>query len=215
MKNIEIKISNKLVNYESAVNFMKSRSKEIQNCTVNELIWFLEHDHIYTQGTSASNDEILNKNSILTIKTSRGGKTTYHGPGQRIIYFLINLNKRNKDIRKFISIIENSVISLLRNYEIESRSFKDRVGIWVTKSKNIKFDKERKIGAIGLRISKWVTYHGLSFNINPDLKYYENIYSCGLKNFKNTSLKELNVNISKDEFDYNFKKIFIKNLSNF
>ena len=215
MNNIEIKISNKLVNYESAVNFMKSRSKEIQNCTVNELIWFLEHDHIYTQGTSASNDEILNKNSILTIKTSRGGKTTYHGPGQRIIYFLINLNKRNKDIRKFISIIENSVISLLRNYEIESRSFKDRVGIWVTKSKNIKFDKERKIGAIGLRISKWVTYHGLSFNINPDLKYYENIYSCGLKNFKNTSLKELNVNISKDEFDYNFKKIFIKNLSNF
>ena len=215
MNNIEIKISNKLVNYESAVNFMKSRSKQIQNCTVNELIWFLEHDHIYTQGTSASNDEILNKNSILTIKTSRGGKTTYHGPGQRIIYFLINLNKRNKDIRKFISIIENSVISLLRNYEIESRSFKDRVGIWVTKSKNIKFDKERKIGAIGLRISKWVTYHGLSFNINPDLKYYENIYSCGLKNFKNTSLKELNVNISKDEFDYNFKKIFIKNLSNF
>ena len=215
MNNIEIKISNKLVNYESAVNFMKSRSKEIQNCTVNELIWFLEHDHIYTQGTSASNDEILNKNSILTIKTSRGGKTTYHGPGQRIIYFLINLNKRNKDIRKFISIIENSVISLLRNYEIESRSFKDRVGIWVTKSKNIKFDKERKIGAIGLRISKWVTYHGLSFNINPDLKYYENIYSCGLKNFKNTSLKELNVNISRDEFDYNFKKIFIKNLSNF
>ncbi len=215
MKEIEIKKSSKLINYESSVEFMQSRTIEIHKGNENELIWFLNHNHIYTQGTSAEKSEIIKANNIKIIKTNRGGKTTYHGPGQRIVYFLINLNNRKKDIRKFITIIEGSVISLLKNYNIEARSFKDRVGIWVVKSKNHNLDKEKKIGAIGLRISKWITYHGLSFNINPDLKFYENIYSCGLKEYKNTSLKELGVNITIDEFDENFKKIFLKNLLDF
>ncbi len=213
MNKIEIKKSLNLVNYESALKFMDLRIKKIQSENLNELIWFLEHNHIYTQGTSAKDNEIIKKNNVDVIKTNRGGKTTYHGPGQRIVYFMINLNERKKDIRRFITVIENSLISFLADYHVEARSFKDRVGIWVTKSNNIEFKQEKKIGAIGLRISKWVTYHGLSFNINPDLRYYKFIHSCGLQNYENTSLSELNLNISKEEFDLKFEQKFIKNLS--
>ena len=212
MNKIEIINSRELINYESAIEFMKMRINKIHNNNEDELIWFLEHDHVYTQGTSAKEDEIVKLSNTNIIKTNRGGKTTYHGPGQRVIYFLINLNKRKKDIRKFISIIEESLISFLAVYNVEAKSFKDRVGIWVTKSNNIKFEKEKKIGAIGLRVSKWITYHGLSFNINPDMKYYDNINACGLKNYKNTSLKELNVDINYKEFDKKFSQIFLKNL---
>ena len=212
MNKIEIINSRELINYESAIEFMKTRINKIHTNNEDELIWFLEHDHVYTQGTSAKDDEIIKLSNTNIIKTNRGGKTTYHGPGQRVIYFLINLNKRKKDIRKFISIIEESLISFLAVYNVEAKSFKDRVGIWVTKSNNIKFEKEKKIGAIGLRVSKWITYHGLSFNINPDMKYYDNINACGLKNYKNTSLKELNVDINYKEFDKKFSQIFLKNL---
>ena len=212
MNKIEIINSRELINYESAIEFMKTRINKIHTNNEDELIWFLEHNHVYTQGTSAKDDEIIKLSNTNIIKTNRGGKTTYHGPGQRVIYFLINLNKRKKDIRKFISIIEESLISFLAVYNVEAKSFKDRVGIWVTKSNNIKFEKEKKIGAIGLRVSKWITYHGLSFNINPDMKYYDNINACGLKNYKNTSLKELNVDINYREFDKIFSQIFLKNL---
>jgi len=213
MNKIEIKISEELIDYESSIQFMKAKVDRIKNNKSNELLWFLEHDDIYTQGTSAKNDEILKRNKIDIIQTNRGGKTTYHGPGQRIVYFLIDLNKRKKDIRSFISIIEKSLILFLADYEIEAQSFRDRVGIWVTKSKNKKFEREKKIGAIGLRVSKWVTYHGLSFNIKPNLEYYKYINPCGLKDYENTSLKELNVDITNDEFDNKFKKIFFKQLS--
>ena len=212
MEDIEIKISNNQINYEEAIRYMESRVDNIIKNQSKELLWFLNHNHIFTQGTSASNKEILNSNVIEIIKSNRGGKTTYHGPGQRIIYFMLNLNNKNKDIRKFITIIEISLISFLANYNIEARAFKDRVGIWVTKSNNITFDKEKKIGAIGLRIKKWITYHGLSFNINPDLKYYNYIHSCGLKEYQNTSMKELGINLEQSEFDNKFKEIFIEKL---
>ncbi len=214
MNEIEIKKSIEMEDYESSVKYMESRILGIKNGNKSELIWFLNHNHIYTQGTSAKDDEIINTNKVSLIKTNRGGKTTYHGPGQRIIYFMLNLNNRKKDIRKFITIIEDSLICYLDNYNIEAKSFKDRVGIWVIKSDKFKFDKERKIGAIGLRVSKWITYHGLSFNICPNLKYYENIHSCGLKNYKNTSLCELGIKITNEEFDNQFLKIFLKKLDN-
>ena len=212
MEQIEIKISNDEINYDEAVMLMESRVEDIINNKSQELLWFLNHNHIFTQGTSALKEEILNPNVIEVIRSNRGGKTTYHGPGQRIVYFMLNLNNKNKDIRKFITIIENSLISFLSNYDIEAQAFKDRVGIWVTKNNNITFDKEKKIGAIGLRIKKWITYHGLSFNINPDLKYYNYIHSCGLKEYQNTSMEELGIKIDQSEFDYKFKEIFIKNL---
>ena len=212
MKQIEIKISSNQINYEDAVVYMESRVDDIIKNQSKELLWFLSHNHIFTQGTSASEEEVLNSNIIKIIKTNRGGKTTYHGPGQRLVYFMLNLNNKNKDVRKFISIIENSLITFLAYYNIEARSFKDRVGIWVTKNNNITFDKEKKIGAVGLRIKKWITYHGLSFNINPDLKYYNYIHACGLKEYQNTSMKELGIKLEQSEFDNIFKEIFIKKL---
>jgi len=212
MNQIEIKISNKEVNYKEAVLFMESKVRDISENHSKELLWFLSHDHIFTQGTSASDDEILNSDVIEVLKTNRGGKTTYHGPGQRIVYFMLNLNNKKKDIRKFISIIENSVIDFLKNYNVEARAFKDRVGIWVIKNNKMTFDKEKKISAIGLRVKKWITYHGMSFNINPDLKYYNSIHSCGLKEYTNTSLNELGIKIDQKEFDEGFKKIFLNKL---
>ena len=212
MNQIEIKISNEEINYKEAVLFMESKVRDISENHSKELLWFLSHNHIFTQGTSASDDEILNSDVIEVLKTNRGGKTTYHGPGQRIVYFMLNLNNKKKDIRKFISVIENSVIDFLKNYNVEARAFKDRVGIWVIKNNKITFDKEKKISAIGLRVKKWITYHGMSFNINPDLKYYNSIHSCGLKEYKNTSLNELGIKIDQKEFDEGFKKIFLKKL---
>ena len=214
MKQIEIKISNKEINYEKALMYMESRVDDISKNQSQELLWFLNHNHIFTQGTSSANEEILNSNVIDVIKSNRGGKTTYHGPGQRIVYFMLNLNNKNKDIRRFITLIENSLISFLADYNVEAQAFKDRVGIWVTKSNNITFDKEKKIGAIGLRIKKWITYHGLSFNINPDLKYYNYIHSCGLKEYQNTSMEDLGIQLKQSEFDNKFKKIFIEKLKN-
>ncbi len=139
MEQIEIKISNNEINYDEALMLMESRVEDISKNKSQELLWFLNHNHIFTQGTSASNDEILNPNVIEVLKTNRGGKTTYHGPGQRIVYFMLNLNNKKKDIRKFISVIENSVIDFLKNYNVEARAFKDRVGIWVINNNKITF----------------------------------------------------------------------------
>ena len=210
--NIDIKTSSQNIEYFDALNFMEKKVDKIICNEETEMLWFLNHNHIYTCGTSANRNEILSKTNIPILQTNRGGKTTYHGPGQRVVYFMINLNKRKKDIRKFVSIIENSVISLIREFDIEARTFPERIGIWVIKSHGNKLSKEKKIGAIGLRIKRWVTYHGLSFNINPDLKYYENINACGLKNYSSTSLKNLNINLSDKEFDKIFKKYFDNNI---
>jgi len=210
---IEIKKQYNLVNYNTSLEFMKLRVDDIFNESKDELIWFLNHDHIYTQGTSANKNEILKRNKIRIIKTNRGGKTTYHGPGQRIVYFMINLNKRKKDIRKFINIIEKSLMDFLNMYNIDCLTYKDRVGIWITGKNGKKFTKEEKIGAIGLRLKNWVTYHGLSFNIKPDMQNYDYIKACGLENFKNISLHELGLEIKESKFDEEYSKIFLNNLA--
>ena len=212
MHNIERLITNRLIDYKDSIKRMEQRIKEIHQGTQNELIWFLNHNHIYTQGTSASNKEIVKNTNTPIIKTNRGGKTTYHGPGQRIVYFLLDLNKRKKDVRKFITTIENSLIKFLNIYDIHATTFTDRVGIWVTEAHNKRLAKEEKIGAIGLRLKKWITYHGLSFNINPDLNYYNFIHACGLEDYKITSLKKLGVKIPVEQFDEEFSKIFIDEL---
>ena len=212
MHNIERLTTNKLIDYKDSIVIMEKRIQEIHKGTQNELIWFLNHNHIYTQGTSASNKEIIKNTNTPILKTNRGGKTTYHGPGQRIVYFLLDLNKRKKDVRKFITTIENSLIKFLNIYNIQAKTFSDRVGIWVVEAHNKPLAKEEKIGAIGLRLKKWITYHGLSFNINPDLNYYNSIQACGLKDYKITSLKKLGIKISVEEFDQEFSKIFIDEL---
>ena len=214
-KNIEVKISEKNIDYGAAVKFMQNRVSDILRKNEKELIWFLNHDHIFTCGTSSNQSEILYKTNVPIINTNRGGKITYHGPGQRIVYLMIDLNNRKKDVRKFINVLEYTITCLLKKFQIESTSFSDRIGIWVTKVNGITLSKEKKIGAIGLRIKKWVTYHGLSFNIEPDLSYYKNIKACGLTDYSATSLKELNVKLSQKEFDQIFINIFEKKLKSF
>ena len=199
--NIEIKKSKKPVKYTDAIKFMEMRLKELNEKNKDELVWILEHNEIYTAGTSYNKNEIKDE-SIKIIKTKRGGKITYHGPGQLICYFVIDLKKRNKDIRKFISIIEKTIIDTIKFFNINTFSDKDNIGIWYNDNSDIK-----KIAAIGLRVSKWIAYHGFSININNDLKKYNKIIPCGIKNKAVTNLE----NIKKNKYA-NLKKILLKNL---
>ena len=182
---IEIKKSTKPVKYSYAIDFLEKKLAQINEKKGNELFWILEHPKIYTAGTNYKKNEILDK-SIKIIKTNRGGKITYHGPGQRIYYFAINLNNRQKDIRKFITQIENTIIDTLKEYNIDSFSDRKNVGIWIKKNKKIK-----KIAAIGIRVKKWIAYHGFSINVDNDLKNYNKIIPCGIINKEVTNLKKI------------------------
>ena len=199
--NIEIKKSQKPVKYEDALTFMEQRLREIDEKKSGDLIWILEHEEIYTAGTSYKETEILDK-SIKIIKTNRGGKITYHGPGQLICYFVIDLKKRNKDIRKFISTIEKTIIDTLKYYNIETFADKKNIGIWYNYNKQIK-----KIAAIGVRVSKWIAYHGFSINIKNDIKKYEAIIPCGIEDKGVSNLKEIK--------DLNYKELGNKLVENF
>ena len=204
---IEIKKSQKPVKYDDAISFMENRLKEIDQKKVNDLIWVLEHDHIYTSGTSYNENEIIDK-SVNIIKTNRGGKITYHGPGQLICYFVIDLKKGKKDIRKFISVIEKSIIETLKLYEIKTFADKENVGIWYNDNSTIK-----KVAAIGVRVSKWIAYHGFSININNDLKKYDAIIPCGIKDKGITNLKQIK-NQNYDDLENKLIEIFKTNLKN-
>ncbi len=199
--NIEIKISKKPVDYRKAVIFMEKRLDKIREGKARELIWILEHNDIYTAGSRSKKSEILDK-KIKVIKTNRGGKITWHGKGQLICYFVINLNKRNKDIRKFITNIEKSIISTLKEFKIKSFSDRQDIGIWIEIEGNIK-----KIAAIGIRVKKWIAYHGFSINIDNDLKKYNKIIPCGIKNKAVTNLES----IKKNKYT-NLKKVLLNNL---
>ena len=205
--NIEIKKSQKPVKYEDALTFMEKRLYEINKNDSNDLIWILEHEEIYTAGTSFKEKEILDK-SIKIIKTNRGGKITYHGPGQLICYFVINLKKRKKDIRKFISIIEKTIIDTIKFYKIDTFADKKNIGIWHKNNNEIK-----KVAAIGVRVSKWVAYHGFSININNDLNKYNAIIPCGIEDKGVTSLKKIK-NQNYDNLDKKLVEYFISNLKN-
>ena len=191
---IEIKKSTKPIEYVDAIKFLEKRLNFINENQAKDLIWLLEHPNIYTAGSSYQDDEILDK-KINLIKTNRGGKITHHGPGQLICYFVIDLNKRKKDIRKFINIIENTIIKTLKEFEIDSFSDRNNIGIWVNHENKIK-----KIAAIGIRVSKWIAYHGFAININNNLENYNKIIPCGiidkevsnLKIVKNQNYDELN-----------------------
>ena len=198
---IEIKKSKKPVKYERAIKLMEKRLLDIHEKKFRELIWVLEHNDIYTAGTSYKENEILNK-SIKILKTNRGGKITYHGPGQLICYFVIDLKKRKKDIRKFISIIEKTIIDTLKFYKIETFADRKNIGIWFNDNSQIK-----KVAAIGVRVSKWIAYHGFSININNNLKMYKSIVPCGIKDKDVTNLKKIhdqNYNSLKDKLIKNF-----------
>ena len=205
--NIEIKKSQKLVKYEEALRLMEERLLQIDQKKTKDLIWVLEHENIYTAGTSYKENEILDK-SIKLFKTNRGGKITYHGPGQLVCYFVIDLKKIKKDIRNFISIIEKTIIDSLKSYNINTFSDKENIGIWFNDNSKIK-----KVAAIGVRVSKWIAYHGFSINIDNDLKKYDAIIPCGIKDKGITNLKTIN-NQNYTDLKDRIIKNFILNLQN-
>ena len=197
--NIEIKKSIKPVNYFDAINLLESRLKDLYINNVQELIWTLEHNEVFTAGTSYKENEIIDK-SIKILETNRGGKITCHGPGQLICYFVLDLRKK-KDIRKFITTIEKTIIQTLKFYKIEAFPDKDNIGIWYKYNNEVK-----KIAAIGIRVSKWIAYHGFAININNDLENYKKIIPCGISDKGVTNLK----NILDQDYS-NLSDILIKN----
>ena len=200
--NIDIKVSKRPISYKNAMDLLDKRVDELKNNTNKELIWVLEHPLTFTGGIRFNKNEIFDK-KIKILKTNRGGKITVHNPGQKIVYFVLNLNKRKKDIRKLINVIEQTIIEFLTLYKIKGVTDKKNIGIWVD---------GKKIAAIGLRVSRWIAYHGFSINIKNDLSQYLKIQPCGLDNKKITSIyneknKSVNV-INKKLID-----IFIRNIS--
>ena len=202
--NLEIKKSVKPVKYYEAINLLEFRLKDLYENNGKELIWTLEHDEIFTAGTSYSENEIIDK-SIKVFKTNRGGKITYHGPGQLICYFVLDLRKK-KDIRKFINVIEKTITQTLKLYNIETVPDKENIGIWHKANNEV-----NKIAAIGIRVSKWIAYHGFSININNDLENYKKIVPCGILDKGVTNLKKI---INQDYSKLSDKLIenFISNL---
>ena len=204
---IEIKKSQKPVKYEDALKFMEKRLLEIDQNKSNDLIWTLEHEDIYTAGTTYKENEVLDK-SIKILKTNRGGKITYHGPGQLICYFVIDLKKGKKDIRRFISTIEKTIIETLKYYQIDTFPDKDNIGVWYNDNSKIK-----KIAAIGVRVSKWIAYHGFSINIDNNLEKYNAIIPCGIKDKGVINLKNIK-DQNYDDIENVLIKNFISNLKN-
>ena len=185
--NIEVKSSVKPIDYLQSIKILEKRVHDVFLGKKDELLWVLEHNSVYTAGTSANKKDLLDKN-LPVINTNRGGKYTLHSPGQKVVYFVLNLNKRERDIRKLISKIENCIIQTLKEYKIESYNDSKNIGIWVNKQKNSK-----KIAAIGIRVKKWVAYHGFSLNVCNDLSKYKGIIPCGIRDRGITSLKDMGV----------------------
>jgi len=197
---IEIKISKKPIEYLKAISILEKRMTKLKDKKGSELIWILEHPNTYTRGIRSNDDEILDKR-LKIINTNRGGKITWHGAGQKVCYFVINLNTRCKDVRKFILIIEKAIIKTINEYGIKSYADRNNVGIWVNHD-----NKTKKVAAIGLKIKRWIAYHGFSINVSNKLDAYKKIIPCGIKNKSVTNLKEI--------IDQNYKGIEKKIVNN-
>lgn len=204
--NIEWLESNNPVNFDEAVKFMEERVNKIIAKNACPLIWVTEHPPVYTAGISARDEDLLDSKDIPVFKTNRGGKYTYHGPGMKIIYVMLDLKQlfapNQPDIARFVEFLENWVIEFLKELGIKGEIRKGRVGIWVEHN-----GSEKKIAALGIKVKKWVTYHGIAININPIMAHFDNIVPCGIKEFGVTSLKELNVDLNQN-FNELLKKTF-------
>ena len=201
--NIEVKNSVKPIDYMDTMRILEKRVEEVSLGKNNELLWILEHNSVYTAGSSSNVNDLIDKNVNL-IKTNRGGKITLHAPGQKVVYFVLNLNKREKNIRKFINKIENCIIEVLEEYKIKSYPDRKNIGVWINKN-----NEEKKIAAIGIRVKKWIAYHGFSLNVCNDLSLYKKIIPCGIKDKGITSLSDLGIENFK-----NIEKIIIKKFLN-
>ena len=185
--NMELKNTHKPIDYSDSMKILEKRVKDVFNGKKDELLWILEHKTVYTAGTSSKNEDVLDR-KLKILKTNRGGKHTLHAPGQKVIYFVLNLNKRERDIRVLVQKVEKCIIRILKTYKIESHSDRKNIGIWVKNNNN-----SMKIAAIGIRVKKWIAYHGFSINVNNDLSLYKKIAPCGIRDKGITSLKEMGI----------------------
>ena len=208
---IEYFIDKQSISYPFAIKFMESKVDKIKSGLSNEFIWFLEHNEIYTAGTSARNEDLLDSKKFPIYQTNRGGQYTYHGPGQRIIYLMLDLKRRGYNIRRFINQLESWIIKSLKTIGVESHTNQDKIGIWVPQRIGDKLSEE-KIASIGLRVRKGITFHGISLNVNPNLENYKGIKPCGLSSEETTSIEDIGIKISQKELDEalinNFEKVF-------
>jgi len=203
MNEVTWKTSQKAEDYEAAVAFMEQCVAAIHAGNAGEVVWLLEHPPLYTAGTSADQADLLEAR-FPVYKTGRGGEYTYHGPGQRIAYVMLNLKRRGQDVRKHVWRLEEWIIQTLAEFDVVGERRADRIGVWVV----LPDGSEKKIAAIGVRVRKWVSYHGIAINVHPDLSHYSGIVPCGIAEFGVTSLHDLGITASLEEVDEMLKKTF-------
>jgi lipoyl(octanoyl) transferase len=201
---IEWRVSDASVPYEEALRFMEERAAAIRDGSARECVWLLEHPSLFTAGTSADPAELLNPQEFPVYEAGRGGRYTYHGPGQRVGYLMLDLEKRGKDIRRFVHSLEGWMIDTLAELGVEAHRAPGRIGIWVGKGPD-----EAKIGALGVRVKRWVTLHGFAINVAPDLSHFSGIIPCGIADFGVTSLVELGKQIPLAGVDSALKRSFL------
>ena len=211
---VQWEISDGEVDYNTALKKMEKHVQQIISGEADEKVWLLEHPPLYTAGTSANKKDLVEPYRFPVFETKRGGQYTYHGPGQRVVYVMLDLNKRGKDIKKFVKNLEAWIIHTLAEFNVVGQSRNERIGIWVErpdKPKSIdELLEEEKIAAIGVRLRKWITFHGLSINVDPDLSHFQGIVPCGIKEHGVTSLVDLGLPVSMTDLDIALKKNFSK-----
>lgn len=211
---VEWNTSTGSVPYDAALELMESRVASIAMRDSSELIWLLEHDPLYTAGTSARDEDLLTPNRFPVFKTGRGGQYTYHGPGQRIAYVMLDLSRRNQDVRQFVAVLEQWVINTLSSFGVTGERREDRVGVWVRRPEKAPLPdgtmREDKIAAIGIRLRKWVSFHGISINVEPELTHFDGIVPCGVSGHGVTSLYDLGITASMEDVDMALKSEFSK-----
>lgn len=201
---LEWRISDTLVEYPEALEFMEERVRAIRADEAAEMVWLLEHPPLYTAGTSADPADLIDPERFPVYDAGRGGEYTYHGPGQRVVYFLLDLKKRGKDVRQFIYSLEEVIIRSLAKFGVTAERRKGRVGVWVERGAG----REDKVAAIGVRVRQWVTYHGIAINVEPDLSHFEGIVPCGISEHGVTSMADLGLPITMDDLDVVIKETF-------
>ncbi|MBO6894349.1 MAG: lipoyl(octanoyl) transferase LipB [Roseibium sp.] len=208
---VDWKISDELVDYETALAEMDARVEGIISGEANEMVWLLEHPPLYTAGKRADDSDLVAPDRFPVYRTGRGGQHTYHGPGQRVAYVMLDLKRRHQDVRAFVAALEAWLINTLWHYHIRGERREDRVGVWVQRPERGK-DIEDKVAAIGIRLRRWVTFHGISFNVEPDLEHFSGIVPCGVQDHGVTSLVDLGIPVTMAENDSvlraEFEKIF-------
>ena len=209
---VEWTISDKLINYPDAMNAMEKRVGGILSGDMDEQVWLLEHPPLYTAGTSANISDLLDHNRFPVFEARRGGEYTYHGPGQRVAYAMLDLNNRGKDVRKYVNLLEEWIIQTLAQFNVKGERREGRVGVWVVRPDRPPLPDgspaEDKIAAIGVRIRRWVTFHGISINVEPDLEHFNGIVPCGINQYGVTSLLDLGITATMDDVDMALKTAF-------